>query len=208
MEEKIIRFEALRKLVSEKFPESRHDVVAGVRGECEELPRGLLTEVYGSAGSVSLFVASVILREERSFAGWVDATNALEPGEFPESVLERLLWVRCRDAVKAVQAVDLLLRDGNLPLVFLDLRGVAAKAFGEIPASTWHRFQRLLEESPLALAVCTEKPCIAAARIRVAAAGVWKLNDLLRPREELLARLRAPMVYRGMVPATEERRIA
>lgn len=208
MEEKIIRFEALRKLVNEKFPDSQHEVVAGGRSECESLPRGLLTEVYGSTGSVSLFVTSVILREERSFAGWVDATNALEPGEFAESVLERLLWVRCREAVKAVQAVDLLLRDGNLPLVFLDLRGVSARALGEIPASTWYRFQRLLEESPLALAVCTEKPCIAAARIRVAAAGVWQLSDMLRPREELVARLQAPMVHRGMVPATEARRIA
>ena len=205
---KIIRLEALRKLVSEKFPEARSAPMRGDSVEFEGFPRGILTEIHGSAGSVSLFLLSAILREKLTFAGLVDAANAFEPDEFPSPVLSRLLWVRCREAAQAVHAVDLLLRDGNLPLIFLDLRGVPPLALREIPASTWHRFQRLLEESPLALAVCTGRPCIAPARLRIEVSGSWTLRDMIRPREELLTRLHSRTLHRGVAPALDERRIA
>jgi hypothetical protein len=207
-ESKILRLEALRKLVSEKFPESRAAMVPEESIEFEGFPRGLLTEIHGSAGSISLFLLSALLQEKLTFAGLVDATNAFEPGEFPPSVLRRLLWVRCREAAQAVHAVDLLLRDGNLPLVFLDLRGVPPLALRQIPASTWHRFQRLLEEAPLALAVCTGRPCIAPARLRIEVSGSWTLRDMIRPRQELLGRLHARTLHRGGMPSAEERRIA
>jgi len=81
-------------------------------------------------------------------------------------------------------------------------------ALREIPASTWHRFQRLLEESPLALAVCTGRPCIAPARLRIEVSGSWTLRDMIRPREELLTRLHSRTLHRGVAPALDERRIA
>jgi hypothetical protein len=194
-------------MVEERFPEALKGGGEAVgKREAVGIPRGVLTEVHGSAGSVSLFVLGELLRDERIFAGLVDAADALEAGEFPSRVLRRMLWVRCRGAVKAVQAADLLLRDGNLPLVFLDLRGVAPDGLAKVPASTWHRFQKLLEGNPLSLAVCTDRPCIAPARVRIEVQGSWVLRDLVRPRVELMERLRVHRRQRGM--PVEQRRTA
>ena len=52
------------------------------------------------------------------------------------TVLSRLLWVRCRGAAEAMKAADLILRDGNLPLVLLDLAGNPPAQFWDIPATT------------------------------------------------------------------------
>jgi hypothetical protein len=205
---RIIRLEALRKLVLEKFPDSQPPAERREPGGFEGFPRGHLTEVHGSVGSVSLFMLAAILREEVVFAGWVDAADAFEACEFPASVLRRMLLVRCRRAAQAVQAVDLLVRDGNLPLVFLDLRGVPPADLRRIPASTWHRFQRLVEETSLALAVCTERPCIAPARLRIEAAGSWTLEDMMRPRRELQERLHTSIHHRGADGGRDERRVA
>ncbi len=186
-----IRLAALRRLVEDKFPGSAASLESGeAPGETGRLADGQLTEIHGSSGSVSLFLWDTLVRGEAVFTGWIDATDALEPGEFPASVLRRLLWVRCANATQAVQATDLLLRDGNLPLLVLDLRGVAAREFREIPASTWHRFQRLLEGSPVALAICTAHPGIAPARLRMEISGAPSLQDLTRSREELKWRTR------------------
>jgi len=43
-----------------------------------------------------------------------------------------------------VKATDLLLHDGNLPLVLLDLQFLPSRALRKIPPSTWHRFGRLV----------------------------------------------------------------
>ncbi len=88
-------------------------------------------------------------------------------------------------------------------MVLLDLRMVAARELRSVPASTWHRFQRLLEQQGSALGICTARPCIAAARLRVQARSQWTLRDLLRPREELMAELRSESQYRGVASPDE-----
>ncbi|MDX2080085.1 MAG: hypothetical protein SFU53_04815 [Terrimicrobiaceae bacterium] len=183
------RLESLRRLVAEKFPESTADLAAVPQESSTGLPAGLLTEIHGSSGSVGLFVLAELERQSQIFAGFIDSSNAFDPTECPSSVLRRLLWVRCASAIQAVQSTDLLLRDGNLSLLVLDLHGTPAHELRRIPASTWHRFQRLLEENPITLALCTPRPCIAAARLRIATSGSWSLRDLIQPRAELHARL-------------------
>ncbi len=203
---KILRLESLRRMVEERFPEAvRVGAEAGGARE-EGIPRGVLTEVHGSVGSVSLFLLRELARDERLFAGLVDASDALEVGEFPAGVLRRMLWVRCRGAVQAVQAADLLLRDGNLSLVVLDLRGVPAGGLAKVPASAWHRFQKLLEGRPVSMAVCTDRPCIAPARGRIEVHANWILRDLVCPRSELMEKLHVHRRRRGM--PVEERRTA
>ena len=50
-----------------------------------------------------------------------------------------------RNALDAVKAVDLLLRDGNFPLVVLDLVLNDSAELRKIPQTNWYRLQRLVE---------------------------------------------------------------
>ena len=90
-----------------------------------------------------------LLRQARRANQWValvDAQDSFDPSKLGEAVFSRLVWVRCRDAAQALKATDLLLRDGNLPLVLLDLQMNPAAELRKIPATTWHRWQRLSTE--------------------------------------------------------------
>ncbi len=208
-DEKIIRFEALRALLEEKFPDARADTAPPAEDAPQPalVPPGIVTEISGSTGSVSLALQAA-LEAAPAFAGLVDASNGFDPADLAPSCLRRLLWVRCPGIDAAVQAVDFLLRDGNLPLILLDLRRVSASGLRSVPSSTWHRFQRLLESGENALGICTAKACIPAARLRWQADSRWSLRDLLRPREELSAALRLRAIARGAMPGALERRMA
>lgn len=81
-----------------------------------------------------------------SFAALIDPARSFDPNSYTSSQLRRLLCVFCDTPEKAVKVADLLLRDGNLPLVLLDFQAVPRRNLGRLPASTWHRFQRLVEK--------------------------------------------------------------
>ena len=66
-----------------------------------------------------------------------------------------------------MQAADLLLRDGNFPLVFLDLMLNPLRELGKIPASNWYRFQRLVEPAPSAFLVVTPRSMISSAHMQI-----------------------------------------
>ena len=194
---KITRLEAVRQLVAEKFPDAMRAMVRqAFEGDKSDVSNGALTEVFGSGGSVSLFLQKIISARQ-TFVAWIDAGNTLDPAELPAECLRRLLWVRCTKASEAVQAVDFLLRDGNLPLLILDMRRISQRDLGRIPANTWYRFQRLLEPGASALAVATMRASIPSARVRVSVTNRWHLSDLLRERKELLVSLEAEAMHRG-----------
>jgi hypothetical protein len=98
-----------------------------------------------------------------------------------------LLVVFCADAMQAVKAADLLLRDGNLSLILLDLQAVPSAQLRRIPANTWHRFQRLAEQTTAAVVVLTPQPIVEAAQVRITGAGGWTLAAQRRWRHELLS---------------------
>jgi hypothetical protein len=70
-------------------------------------------------------------------------------------LLQHLLWVRCHTLDEAIQAADILVRDANLSLVMLDLRGVDVRALRRVFPTTWYRLQRALERTDMAMAVFT-----------------------------------------------------
>jgi hypothetical protein len=67
---------------------------------------------------------------------------------WPNSILRQLLWMRCTKALEAVKAADLLLRDGNFPLVIVDLILNSPEELRKIPQTTWYRLQRLANRCP------------------------------------------------------------
>jgi RecA/RadA recombinase len=210
--EKVTRITELRSLLAEKFPSvptrQGGTISTGLHSLDEQggLRRGVLTELSSSSGGGALFLDALIsaVAQSRSFLALIDAARSFDPQSCDPAALARVLWVLCDTPEQAVKAADLLLRDGNLPLILLDLQPLSRRAIGRIPASTWHRFQRLVEQSGAALVILTPQPLIEGAKIRVAVRTRWSLPALRRRRRGLVEELEAQVFHRSSFTAETE----
>lgn len=203
MSSKIIALAAVRALLAERFPETVARPArlwetgwAALNGA---IPLGAVAEVCGTEACGRLFLSRMLtaVREKRQWASLIEAGCSVDFSSYDGEAWARVLGVFCQDAGQAVKAVDLLLRDGNLPLVLLDLQTAPRRDLGRIPANTWHRFQRLVERSGTALVVLTPQPMVEAARVRITLRGRWALPALHRPRAELLAQMDVQVFHRS-----------
>lgn len=176
----------LRQLLREKFP--------GLRTRADELPvkkregwstglakldarlgggfpKSAISEVIAPRrGCGSALLLLQLLRhaaKQNQFAALVDAVDSFDAAAVEQGSLDHLLWMRCHTAEEAVKATDLVLRDGNLPVVLLDLAITPDAQLRKIPAPTWYRFQRIVEESTATFVVLTPRAMIAPAEVRV-----------------------------------------
>ena len=202
----VISLAAFREELAVRFPEAMPLPTRQWATGWEEidaleggLPCNAITELCSSAACGGFFLHRVLasLRERRGLAALVDGGRTLDPGSYDAAAFARLLTVFCETAEQSVKVTDLLLRDGNLPLVLLDLQAVPLRSLGRIPTSTWHRFQRLVERSGTALVVMTPQPIVEAARVRITLRARWSLAALKRPRRELFASIHAQIYRRG-----------
>lgn len=189
----------LRQLLAERFPQTAPPAAArlptGVSSIDSSigggLPKNAITELSSpnpSAGS-ALIIHALLQTAHRSgfFLGLVDGKDSFDPHTNSPLALRNLLWLRCRQASEAVQAADLLLRDGNFPLVVLDLVLNAAEELRKIPQTHWYRLQRLVETAPTAFLVLTRKSLISSAQLKLSLENRWQLNDL--EKDDLTGRL-------------------
>ena len=205
----------LRALLAEKFPaapprKSGDALPTGLADFDEKhggLQRGVVTELHGSTGHGALFTAAMMEHAAlaQHYLALVDAGRTFDPGSHAPHTLARLLWVQCTTAAHALKSADLLLRDGNLPLILLDLQSLPLRALGRIPANTWHRFQHVAAETTCAFVVLTPRPIVEAARTRIHAESRWNLGSLTRRRKELLGGFALQASARG---ALNEQRTA
>jgi len=198
----------IRQLLAEKFPGVRMagDIAAtrgvpvwatGIWALDEALPggipRGALTEISAPEnGFGSALILRQIIRQAAGTHQWValiDGADCFDPGAFDNATLEHLLWIRCKDAGEAMKAADLVLRDGNLPIVALDLALNPARELRKIPSSTWYRFQRLAEEGAAAFVAFTPTPMVSSAKQRVLLRGDLPAEAFGLSEAELLHRL-------------------
>jgi hypothetical protein len=215
-----LKIAQMRALLAEKFPEAQAKAggilptgVAGLDAAEGGLRRAALTELSAASGAGALFIHAMLetVRREHCFAALVDAARSFEP-DCPAASLARLLVVFCADAMEAVKATDLLLRDGNVSLIMLDLQVAPLRQLRGIPANTWHRLQRLVEQTRAALVVLTPQPMVEAAQVRITTAGEdWTLGAQRRWQRELIAATRWRVFARrgavvGPVGAWEEGR--
>lgn len=173
----------LRQLLAERFPRAHAPAAPVVpSGQATGIPRldallggglpqGGITELVGSGpGSGSAQVLHALLRQVAvagRFLALVDGADSFDVDAADPDALARLLWVRCTRADEALKAVDLLLRDRNIPMVVLDLKLNAAPELRRIPSSTWFRFSRLVEHHGTTLLVITPQSLVGAADLRV-----------------------------------------
>src|SRR3989440_11359203 len=190
----------LRKALSERFP-ARSAPVASVlttglrfldRASSGGLPKSAITELITprpSAGSASLVHALLrAAQQDRHFVALIDGSDSFDPGSSDNSALRHLLWVRCRKAFDAIKAADFLLRDGNFPLVIVDLVLNTAQELRKVPQTNWYRLQRLVEAVPTACLVINRQGIVSSAQLRIVLENSWTLADL--EKENALSDLR------------------
>ena len=176
----------LRQLLKEKMPELRLGVdelpaqrslhwSTGVPQVDEPLdgglPKGGLTEIVAlQRGSGSALLLHALLHQaarEHQIIALIDGADSFDVTRVEEGILSRLLWVRCHSADEALRAADLLSRDQNLPLLLLDLVANPMKSLRRIPATTWFRFQRIIEPTSTVCAVLTPQAMVGPAQVRI-----------------------------------------
>jgi hypothetical protein len=190
----------LRKLLVERFPHApgtaATHLVTGLFFLDEStnggLPRGAITELIcprTSAGSASLIHTLVhAAHRDKHFLALIDGRDSFDPCGLDNASLRHLLWVRCNKASEAIKAGDLLLRDGNFPLVILDLVLNAPEELRKIPQTNWYRLQRLVELAPAACLVLTRYAMVASAQLKLVLENSWNLDSL--EDESAMAELR------------------
>ncbi|MFL6594848.1 MAG: hypothetical protein ACJ8HQ_05340 [Chthoniobacterales bacterium] len=185
----------LRNLLQERFPQPQiagQDRFATGIAPLDAatdggLPKGAITELTSphlSSGSASI-IAALLQRAhvERQFLALIDGRDSFDPQPLGNAPLHNLLWVRCTKALEAVKAADLLLRDGNFPLVILDLVLNSAEELRKIPQTSWYRLQRLAEPLSSAFLVLTRRSMISSAQMKLVLEHQWRLADLQEDRD-------------------------
>src|SRR2546427_2442378 len=164
------------------------------------LPTAALTEIVnaktGSGGALLIFALLRQTCESRQWLALIDGQDCFDPSSVDRGTLSRLLWARCGNANQALKAADLLARDGNGPLIILDLQLNPPAQLQKIPAAAWYRFQRLLESTSSALLVLTPRPMIGCAQARIALRSQFNSIALDQTKAELLANLKVESLRR------------
>lgn len=216
------KLQELRNLLAERFPtparppsrrfatglQSFDDILEG------GLPIGGITEIVRprhSAGSATLLhglVRSVAAQGGR--IALIDGADGFDPDELENSTLRSVLWVRCRTADMATRAADWLWRDGNLPFSILDLALNPQEQLRKIPASTWHRLARSVEDRGLACLVLSPLPLVASATARLEIVHGFTLESFTENRDRLTASLHLRWTRRRaeVLPSESEKIIA
>ncbi|PYK41956.1 MAG: hypothetical protein DME46_12505 [Verrucomicrobia bacterium] len=153
----------LRKLLAERFQHppaltgGQISIPFLERATDGGLRKGAITEIISpntSAGSALLIHRLLqIAQRDRFFLALVDGRDSFDVQSVEPGTLQHLLWARCEKATEAIKAADFLLRDGNFPLIILDLVLNPVEELRRIPATSWYRLQRLVEPAPTAFVV-------------------------------------------------------
>jgi len=178
----------LRNLLAERFPHpsctTAPHLITGLPFLDEPigggLPRAAITELISpetSAGSASFIRALVhCAYRDHYFLALIDGRDSFDPCGLDNAWLQHLLWVRCSKASEGMKAADLLLRDGNFPLVIVDLVLNAPDQLRKIPQTNWYRLQRLVEVLPTACLVLTRYETVDSAQLKLVLENSWNIQ--------------------------------
>jgi len=118
----------------------------------------------------------------------IDGRDSFDPQPLGNACLRHLLWVRCNKVFKAVKAADLLLRDGNFPLVIVDLVLNPPEELRKIPPTSWYRLQRLVEPTSAVCLVLTRQSMVGSAQLKIVLENSWTLETF--EKDNAISRLR------------------
>jgi hypothetical protein len=190
----------LRKLLAERFP---HPPITSATRLITRLPffdqfigsglpRSAITELISpgiTAGSASLTRALIqSAYRDNYFLALIDGRDSFDPCGLDNDSLRCLLWIRCSKAFEVIKAADLLLRDGNFPLVIVDLMLNSPEELRKIPQTSWYRLQRLVELIPTACLIFTRYEMVGSAQLKLVLENSWNLETL--EKQDAISQLR------------------
>ncbi|WP_158792124.1 hypothetical protein [Granulicella sp. L60] len=135
--------------------------------------RGTLVEICGAPSTGRTTLLHGLLAQCTAggeAAAVIDTSDTFDPVSASQSgvVLREVLWVRCgvpRNQGRALSrldqalgAIDLLLQNGGLGLIALDLANVPIRDARQIPLSAWFKFRRAVEDTRTLLVVLAQQP--------------------------------------------------
>jgi hypothetical protein len=199
----------LRSDLAQRFPTAQRTLgrtlqtgVPAIDDAAGGLPIAAITEIVCAApscgGHLLLGQLLATTRASRARVALVDSTDSFDPGSYDPGLLAHLVWVRCAGTAQALSATDLLARDANLALVFLDLRRAPEAELRRIPGPQWYRLQRAVEPTDLALVIETPRPSVPSAQVRFNLRTSHRFSALDCERAHLSASL-APTIERQRV---------
>jgi hypothetical protein len=178
----------LRALLAERFPSipsKQSNVLTTSLSTLDPmigggLPKGAITELISprmSAGTASL-IAALLRAAHRDgyFLALIDGRDSFDPEPLGNACLRHLFWLRCRTTGEAIKGADLLLRDGNFPLVIIDLVLNSGTEVRKIKQPTWYRLQRLVEPTSTAFLVLTRFSTVSSAHLKIILENAWTLR--------------------------------
>jgi hypothetical protein len=127
----------------------------------------------------------------------IDGRDSFDPEPLGQACLRHLLWVRCHHAAEAVKAADLLLRDGNFPIVLLDLALNLPNELRKIPQNNWYRLQRLVEPTSTVCLVLSRQSMVASAQLKIGLEHQWTLQTFEQNNAIAAARLHIQRSHLG-----------
>ncbi|MGY8659364.1 MAG: hypothetical protein ACKVKH_12075 [Verrucomicrobiales bacterium] len=178
----ILQIDQLRRQLREKFPAAhRASIPISAPPPAQaplEFSLGHLSEIISPRQSAGAsLVISELLAEKRDLPlALIDGRDTFDPASYGNEKCRRLVWVRCSKTEQAIQCADLLLRDGNLPLILLDLHLVSERELRQIPTALWHRLKIQARDSGAALVALTPRPLVPTPHRRLTLAGRFSLD--------------------------------
>jgi hypothetical protein len=183
----------LRKILAERFPQEKGTHLLTPTGWPPldsllggGLPKGSITQLIvphiSAGGAIVLHEIIEAMHEHSQCVALIDGKNSFEPStDYP-----LLLWIRCQNAVQALKATDLVLRDSNLPFSILDFKQNSDTELRKIPGTIWYRFQRILEENKSTLLAITRSPVVSSAQINITLTHHLLIDDMTSLRSEVI----------------------
>ena len=188
----------LRKLLSERFPQAHafrpaeeESFVTGVATiDQVGLPKGAISELVSPepSGGSAMLLANLVRSATANghFIALIDGRDSFDPQSLGPLDCQRLLWVRCRNADETVKAADLVLRDGNLPFVVVDLRLNLQRELRRLNNQVWFRLQTLVNKTAATCLILTPSALVSSARVRLTLKEPLPLAALEERQRDLL----------------------
>ncbi|MGC6564164.1 MAG: hypothetical protein ACON38_00990 [Akkermansiaceae bacterium] len=179
----LLQLSDLRRQLREKFPSAHRDPLpeeAPPDPQKLEFAAGQLSEIIAPEASsgMSLLVSELLEQPRDLPLALVDGRDTFDPASHSNQRCRQLIWIRCHQTQQALQCADLLLRDGNLPLVLLDLHLVCERELRQIPGNLWHRLKTQARDSGAALVALTPRPLVPSPHQRLILQGRFTLDHL------------------------------
>jgi hypothetical protein len=145
-------------------------------------PIGILPAMEDSTGETPSFPTDKMSVPQP--VALIDGRDSFDPQPLDNACLRHLLWVRCNKAFEAIKAADLLLRDGNFPLVIVDLVLNPRAELRKIPQTSWYRLQRLVEPTSAICLVSTRQSMVDSAQLKIVLENLWTLETFEKDKKD------------------------